>query len=193
MNYLAHAYLSFGDPEILAGNIFSDFIKGKKRYEFPQRIQEGIALHRTIDEFTDRHAATAKAKEFFRPVYRLYSGAFIDIVYDHFLATDQKIFPDNSLKTFSQDTYNKLEQSRADFPENFDTIFYYMQLHDWLYNYQFTWGIFRSMEGLVRRAAFIKDARPAQDIFMENYDALQECYEEFFPEVRELARQYLGE
>src|SRR5687767_11886975 len=119
MNYLAHAYLSFGDPAILAGNIFSDFIKGKKRYEFPQRIQEGIALHRSIDEFTDRHEATAKAKEFFRPVYRLYAAPFTDIVYDHFLATDKKIFPDNSLKTFSQDTYKLLEQSRADFPENF--------------------------------------------------------------------------
>ena len=193
MNYLAHAYLSFGDPAILAGNIFSDFIKGKKRYEFPQRIQEGIALHRAIDEFTDRHEATAKAKEFFRPVYRLYAAPFTDIVYDHFLAIDKKIFPDNSLKTFSQDTYKILEQSRADFPENFDTVFYYMQLHDWLYNYQFTWGIFRSMEGLVRRAAYIKDARPAQDILMKNYDALQQCYEEFFPEVRELAKKYLEE
>ena len=193
MNYLAHAYLSFGDHEILAGNIFSDFIKGKKRYEFPQRIQEGIALHRTIDEFTDRHEATAKAKEFFKPVYRLYAAPFTDIVYDHFLATDKKIFPDNSLKTFSADTYRQLEQSRANFPENFDTVFYYMQLYDWLYNYQFTWGIFRSMEGLVRRAAYIKDARPAQDIFMKNYDALQQCYEEFFPEVRELAKKYLDE
>ena len=31
MNYLAHAYLSFGDPDILAGNMISDFVKGKKK------------------------------------------------------------------------------------------------------------------------------------------------------------------
>jgi acyl carrier protein phosphodiesterase len=30
MNYLAHAYLSFGEPDILAGNMISDFVKGKK-------------------------------------------------------------------------------------------------------------------------------------------------------------------
>ena len=191
MNYLAHAYLSFREPEILAGNIFSDFIKGKKRFEFPQRIQEGIALHRAIDEFTDKHEATAKAKEYFRPVYRLYSSPLIDIVYDHFLAKDQSIFPGDSLKSFSQNTYAQLKQFEKLFPENFDTVYYYMQLHDWLYNYQFNWGIFRSMEGLVRRAAYIDDARPAQDIFIKNYDALQQCYDEFFPEMRELAMNYL--
>ena len=31
MNYLAHAYLSFNDPEILVGNMISDFVKGKKK------------------------------------------------------------------------------------------------------------------------------------------------------------------
>ena len=53
MNYLAHAYLSFGDPDILAGNMISDFVKGKKKYEYPDRIQMGITLHRKIDEYTD--------------------------------------------------------------------------------------------------------------------------------------------
>ncbi len=35
MNYLAHAYLSFGDPDILAGNMISDFVKGKKKFDYP--------------------------------------------------------------------------------------------------------------------------------------------------------------
>ena len=30
MNYLAHAYLSFGYSELLVGNLISDFVKGKK-------------------------------------------------------------------------------------------------------------------------------------------------------------------
>lgn len=192
MNYLAHAYLSFGEPEILAGNIFSDFIKGKKRYEFPQRIQEGIALHRAIDEYTDSHAATAKAKSFFRPAYRLYASPIIDIVLDHFLAKDVSIFPDGSLKAFAQNTYRQLQQFEHVFPDGFDTVFYYMQLHDWLYNYRFNEGIFRSLEGLVRRAAHIHDARPAQEIFIRHYADLQGCYEEFFPEVRQFAKKYLG-
>ena len=58
MNYLAHAYLSFNDPEILVGNMISDFVKGKKKFDYPLRIQAGIMLHRIIDEFTDGHPAT---------------------------------------------------------------------------------------------------------------------------------------
>ena len=88
MNYLAHAYLSFNEPGILTGNMISDFVKGRKKFDYPPQIKKGIELHHAIDEFTDNHPATKQAKEFFRSDYRLYSGAFVDIVYDHFLAND---------------------------------------------------------------------------------------------------------
>jgi acyl carrier protein phosphodiesterase len=96
MNYLAHAYLSFDDEEILTGNIISDFVKGKKKFDYPSRIQAGINLHRIIDNFTDQHEATREAKEFLRPHYRLYSGAFVDVVYDHFLANDKTVFSNST-------------------------------------------------------------------------------------------------
>jgi acyl carrier protein phosphodiesterase len=44
MNYLAHAYLSFGDPAWTTGNLISDFVKGKQRLEYPLRIQQGYCL-----------------------------------------------------------------------------------------------------------------------------------------------------
>jgi acyl carrier protein phosphodiesterase len=109
MNYLAHAYLSFNDPDILVGNMISDFVKGKKKFDYPLRIQAGIMLHRIIDEFTDSHPATREAKEFFRPHYRLYSGAFIDVVFDHFLALNSNEFTETSLLNFSQQVYSFLQ------------------------------------------------------------------------------------
>jgi acyl carrier protein phosphodiesterase len=187
MNYLAHAYLSFGEPEILAGNIFSDFIKGKKRFDFPNGIQNGIVLHRAIDEFTDNHAVTAEAKKYLKPVYGLYASPFIDIAYDHFLATDKKIFAEDELRVFAATTYTQLQQFEGLFPTRFGQMFHYMQLHDWLYNYQFREGIFRSFGGLVHRAKFMNDAQPACDLFIKYYDALKECYESFFPELKAFA------
>jgi len=189
MNYLAHAYLSFGDPEILAGNMFSDFVKGKKKFDFPQRIQLGIDLHRSIDQFTDDHSATARAKKFFKPVYGLYASAFIDVVYDHFLAKDKKIFAEGELEVLASTTYKQLRTSDAFFPERFGMMFHYMELHNWLYNYQFEEGIFRSFGGLVRRAKFIDDPQPACELFMRYYEELSGCYEEFFPELRAFAVQ----
>ena len=104
MNYLAHAYLSFNKPDILAGNMISDYIKGKKQFDYPLPVQKGIKLHRAIDNFTDTHAATQELKSFFRPQYRLYSGAFADVVYDHFLANDT--YEDNNKVT--RPIYNSL-------------------------------------------------------------------------------------
>ena len=96
MNFLAHAYLSFDHPEILVGNLISDFVKGKKKFDYSEQVQHGIALHRAIDTFTDFHQATQIAKQVFRADYRLYSGAFMDIVYDHFLANDDNEFSDKN-------------------------------------------------------------------------------------------------
>ena len=64
MNFLAHAYLSFGQPEILVGNMISDFVKGKKKFDYPGGIQAGMQLHRAIDTFTDAHPATKEAAIF---------------------------------------------------------------------------------------------------------------------------------
>src|SRR5688500_15033522 len=144
MNYLAHAFLSFNDPEILVGNMISDFVKGNKKFDYPMRIQAGIMLHRIIDTFTDDHPATKEAKEFFRPHYRLYSGAFIDVVYDHFLATDVTVFSESSLFDFSQQVYSSLEENKQWLPERFAAMLPYMRAQNWLVNYRTLWGTQKS-------------------------------------------------
>ena len=103
--------------------MISDFVKGKKKFDYPAGIQKGIMLHRAIDTFTDTHPATQEAKQFFRPQYRLYAGAFIDVVYDHFLATDINQFADaESLQSFSEKTYSHLFDNFDVLPENFQRI-----------------------------------------------------------------------
>ena len=90
--------------------MISDFVKGKAKFDYPPGIQKGIHLHRLIDTFTDNHPATAMAKSFFRPQYRLYSGAFTDVVYDHFLARDEKQFEEyGSLEIFRGTFMNRLK------------------------------------------------------------------------------------
>ena len=109
MNLLAHAYLSFNKPAILAGNMISDYVKGKKKFDYPEEIQKGMTLHRAIDEFTDSHDITYIAKQYFKADYRLYAGAFVDVLYDHFLANDKEQFiDDENLNIFCQSTYSSL-------------------------------------------------------------------------------------
>jgi acyl carrier protein phosphodiesterase len=192
MNYLAHAFLSFNKTDILAGNMISDFVKGKTKYDYPAAIQKGIHLHRLIDWFTDAHPVTAKAKNYFRPQYRLYSGAFIDVVYDHFLAADEKLFYEyGNIERFSQQVYQLLESNFLLFPLRFQKMFSYMKSQNWLYNYQFKEGIQKSFQGLVYRAVYLNESDIAYRIFNQYYFELKECYDEFFPELMEFALRQL--
>lgn len=194
MNLLAHAYLSFGNPSILAGNMISDYVKGKKKFLYHPAIQQGIQLHRIIDEFTDAHPATEQAKQFFKPAYRLYAGAFVDVVYDHFLANDTNEFKDDAaLNQFAQQTYLLLEKNKEEMPERFSRMLPYMQSQNWLYNYRYAWGIERSFEGLVKRAAYLNESAIAFSIFEKEYASLKQCYQFFFPELKLLAETWVRE
>jgi len=187
MNYLAHAYLSFDHKEILVGNLISDFVKGKNKFTYPEGIQKGIALHRAIDSFTDAHEATKLAKNIFKPHYRLYSGAFVDVVYDHFLATDANEFSEETLRIFSERVYSIVEQHIEYLPMSFARMFPYMKSHNWLYNYRSKWGTESSFKGLQRRAKFIDETETAALLFEKHYGTLQECYSAFFPDVKTFA------
>lgn len=194
MNYLAHACLSFQHPDILEGNMISDFVKGKKQFDYSPGIHNGIVLHRAIDNFTDMHAATKELKEYFRADYRLYAAPLVDIVYDYFLANDSREFASSTeLKEFTDLTYISLEKRLEVLPSAFQHIFPHMKEHDWLYNYRYKKGIERSFRGLVRRATYLSESGKAFSIFDKYSEQMRPVYESFFPEVKIFALQTLQE
>ena len=185
MNYLAHAWLSFNDSAILTGNMISDFVKGKRQYDYPMNIQYGIRLHRAIDTFTDTHEATRQMKSFFQADYRLYAGAFVDIVYDYFLANDITQFKDSTaLASFTSNSYQQLSEFSSIFPPAFSSLFPYLQSQDGLSNYQHEWGIEKSFGGLVRRAVYLHESTRAFELFLQHKSSLQSCYNDFFPSLK---------
>jgi acyl carrier protein phosphodiesterase len=193
MNYLGHAYLSFHSPQLLVGNMISDFVKGSDQFLFSGNIQKGIALHRMIDEFTDSHPTTKKAMEIFRPYYRLYSAPIMDILYDHFLANDEDLFDDVSLKEFAYDTYQQLENNALHLPSRFLFMLTYMKAENWLYNYKYVEGIRKTLYGLARRATYLKESDTAYHLFLEHHAYLNDCYRSFFPDVKQFAKQKFDE
>jgi acyl carrier protein phosphodiesterase len=192
MNYLAHVYLSFNNPPIVVGNMISDFIKGKHQFDYPIAIQHGIKLHRAIDAFTDAHPIVKEAKQFFKPAVGAYSGAFLDIAFDHFLAIDNRYFNETSpLKTFSENTYAILNAYYTILPERFQHIFPYMQQNNWLENYQFKWGIEKSFHNIAKRATYLTPSNEAFQLFEEHYSPIQQHFYHFFPELKKFAAQFL--
>lgn len=184
MNFLAHAYLSFNDDAILVGNMISDFVKGKQKDAYPEGIKRGIMLHREIDTYTDAHPLVSEAKQVFRPLVGLYSGAFVDVAFDYFLANDTNENAPDDWQLFAQNAYHSLAQSEQWFPEKFAQIFPYMRQYDWLYNYRFISQIEKSFSSVAKRAKYLENSIDVSPLFEKNISFLEKCYRRFFPELK---------
>ena len=105
MNFLAHQYLSGSNEGLRIGNFIGDFVKGNKWQNYPEPIQQGILLHRSIDDFTDHNIFVKQSMNILKPTLGRYSGIANDIFFDHFLAKQWSEFSDINLELFVRETY----------------------------------------------------------------------------------------
>ncbi|RYG38662.1 MAG: DUF479 domain-containing protein, partial [Chitinophagaceae bacterium] len=74
----------------------------------------------------------------------------------------------------------------------FKAMFPYMVEHNWLYNYRSRRGIGKSLNGVVRRAAYLSESDTAMKLLDSNFQLLQDCYRQFWKELKPYAfEQYL--
>lgn len=190
MNFLAHSYLSFSEEQ-LVGNMIADFVKNRDVARLPESIQKGIKLHRAIDTFTDAHPLIHEAKAPFRPLVRLYSGAFVDVAFDYFLANDSTENSQHEWQEHSREVYAVLRRYEEFLPEVFKKVLDKMQQDDWLYNYRNEWGIEYSFRNVVNKAQFLDKTTNVFPAFLANKDFLREKYEIFFPEIKSFAQDFV--
>ena len=183
MNYLAHAFLSKNDSEIQIGNLIGDFVKGNKFNNYPEKIKQGILLHRKIDSFTDQHDLVQQSIQYFKPNFRLSGGIFVDILFDHFLANDERYFTDAKLISYTSNIYQNVLENQHLFNEQMNRFFAYMAEYNWLYHYKNQPGLSRSVLGICKRHPIIGNGEEALHIMQTNYDVLQNLYTSFFSEL----------
>ena len=75
----------------------------------------------------------------------------------------------------------------VNFPDDFDDEIHYR------YILKDKKGIEKSFGGLVRRATYLSDSATAFKIFNEHYDELGECYQSFFPALKNFAFHHLSQ
>ncbi len=193
MNYLAHLALSGNDEEIMAGNFIGDSLRGIDISVFSPKIQKGIHLHRFIDNFTDHHPEFIKAKKVFSASFDKYSGALVDIFFDHFLASDFKYYFKQDLQQFAVQCYNSLEKYYHLLPERAQMFYRFMIDNNILFNYSKPETIREVLSGMTHRIqekALLFNAIP---IFLKHYDELRENFRIFFPELMSACHQFLIE
>lgn len=190
MNFLGHIFLTPNDDEILLGNFIADSVKGNPEKIYSGKIVEGIRFHRAIDEFTDNHPLVKQGVDRFRNSQARYASVVIDVIYDHILASNWAEFHPDKLEVLTQSTYQRLEAQSAHFPPQVNHYFPYMKEQNWLYNYQFEWGVLKSLEGLDRRSANDTQMHLALNVYKESEAEFLAEFREFIADAQKMSRNY---
>ena len=184
MNFLAHIYLSGSDEKLMIGNFIADFVKGKKKDDYPDEIRKGIELHRFIDHYTDHHEVVLNSIRRIHDNQEKYSGVVVDILYDHFLAANFSDYSEVPLQEFSQNIYKALKKNWHTLPEGVLFFLPFMIERNWLLNYATVDGIGRALAGLSKRVKYQNRMHEAVKDLQAHYQGLESDFRTFFPQLQ---------
>lgn len=193
MNFLAHAFLSGDDPELLIGNFVADSIKGKMLADYPQRIRDGVFLHRAIDSFTDNHAVVRESIEFLRPVFSKFSGVVLDIYFDHFLARNWSQWSEKELSEYVLWVYKILIRRYLALPPRSKRILPFMMAQNWLVGYANFRDLERVFRGMSRRSNFYSGMELAVIFLEENHARIETSFNAYFPDLIRYSNEMIGQ
>ena len=114
--------LSGGDDQILVGNFMGDFVKGPLGDRFPERIRQGVTLHRRIDSFASRDELFQCSRRRLDQHYGLYRGVLVDLFYDHFLVMEWSNWSGEPFDRYLARTRSIIEQYRTELPERMQQL-----------------------------------------------------------------------
>ena len=188
MNFLAHAFLSGDDDNVLIGNFIADAVKGNNIDKFSEDIHKGILLHREIDKYTDHHPVFIQSRNRIEEEYGRYSGVVIDIYYDHFLAKNWEQYSNTDLSEFALKVYGLMLANYSILPPKSRRILPFMIIHNWLVGYSRFKDLQWVFNGMSRRSKkYNSGMEKAVESLKNDYENFGNDFQKFFPEMIEAA------
>lgn len=191
MNHTAHCLLSYPDEQVLIGNFIGDYIKGRTWENYPPAVQRGILLHRTIDGFTDNHAAVRASVARIRPFAGRFSAPVVDILYDHLLCLHWDRHSILQFEVFAEWAYQGLDKGFELMPPSLQKRWPDMRAGRFLDGYRTRAGLEWVMNMFRRRLPAGLQIDALLPFFFDKIDAFASDFDAFFPEMQDKAKQFL--
>ncbi|MGB0934029.1 MAG: ACP phosphodiesterase [Lishizhenia sp.] len=169
MNFLGHLYFSADKHDLMTANIFGDFVRGKDLSRFPKTIQEGIILHRKIDNYIDTHEEVLNLMRSLYDELPKVSGIAVDLFFDHLLAKNWEHFHNQPLANYLAEYYTTFDTLPEDYPLEFLIMLGRMRSKNWLWHYRTKAGLEKACNGVGSRIAFKNVLHEAPAIY-EKYE-----------------------
>jgi acyl carrier protein phosphodiesterase len=189
LNYLAHSYLSYQQPDLIIGNFIADSIQGNRFEGLTEGIVKGISLHRKIDTYTDAHPVFLTSKHRFSKDFDKYSGVLMDIIYDHYLAKNFEQYSPLSLQQHANGIYDILKNNHDFLPEHAKRFYGYMTERNILFHYSSIEGIQTVLTHLSGRIRNRFELQLAIPILEANYQEIEEEFFIFFDDLQAFCKE----
>ncbi len=186
MNFLAHAFLSGHDGDVLMGNLMADFLTPTFPRVQNEGVRSGIERHYKIDRFMDSHPLVARSRARLFPFYRHYSAVLVDVFYDHLLAINWDKFSNVSLQEFSTWVYQEINARRELMPPRMQTVVPAMMSDNWLVSYANPGGVQHALWRVQQRSSHAPDSLEAWGKFDAQKSEYENDFLEFFPLIVDL-------
>jgi acyl carrier protein phosphodiesterase len=145
MNWLAHVFLSEPSVEFQLGNLLADVVRGPQREAMSAQFVRGAACHKTIDAFTDAHPIVRRSRARMSSEHRRFSGVFVDVFYDYFLARDWRRYSSVALDAYTAAFYASAEPHMIELPPDARTLLERIIRYDLLRSYAQVDGVERAL------------------------------------------------
>ena len=191
MNFLAHALLAGDRDSDRVGGLLGDFVKGPLPAGLPPELADGVALHRAIDSFADRHWAFAASRARVSPARRRVAGVLVDLFYDHLLARDWATHGEGELAAYAASLYRAVRAQAQHLPDAANEVATMMQRGDWLASYRDLAAVGRAID----RMAIHRLRRPNTlgggiDEFVADADGFAADFASFLPDATAFAADW---
>ena len=188
MNWLAHVFLSEPNVEFQLGNLLADVVRGPQREAMSAGFVRGAACHKAIDAFTDAHPIVRRSRARMSSEHRRFSGVFVDVFYDYFLASDWKRYSGVALDAYTAAFYASAEPHLIELPPDARTLLGRIIQHDLLGSYVRVDGVERALRRISSYLSsrwgreFTLD-RGVSDLLAHEADFAAD-FREFFPSLQ---------
>ena len=183
MNFLGHIFFSNNDHQLMYANLYGDFVKGKDLSDYPEIIRKGVSLHRMIDHYIDHHPAVIELMRSLYDVLPKVSGIAIDLFFDHILAKNWIDYHSTPLKKFVEDFYAAPISFEEQCNPGFLMVIDRMRKKNWLYKYQYDYGLDKACNGVSKRISFPNNLHEGLAIFKKNEKHITHTFVSFMQEA----------
>ena len=185
MNFLAHLCLTSGDPNLMLGGLFGDFVRGHWALRsFPEPVRQGIILHRYIDRRTDHSSTVKKLRTKFPREFRRYSGIIIDLAFDHELALNWWRYMPQSLERFDVETRDLIRDNAEIVPEGLTQFMRYADRHGLFSAYRDEDVTLYALAGIGTRLSRSNPLHRVAEIWPDLRLEFRSSFREFFPIIQ---------